>query len=66
MTVGLRVRQHYLQLDISYNEHNVTSRIVGSNNLNQSKNSIHRKALGWQRRLDSHIYRRIAQVKADY
>lgn len=62
MIVGLHVRQHYLQLTLDYDAHQVTSRITGSQNLNQHGTAIHHKAFGWQRRLNTYIYRDISQI----
>lgn len=57
--LGLRVRQHYLQLAIHYDATQFNTRIIGSRNLDQDRNSIHRKALAWQRRLEADIYRQL-------
>lgn len=56
---GLRIRKHYLQLTIQYDDKQFSSRITDSRNLDQDDNSIHRKALAWQRRLEADIYRQL-------
>jgi len=48
---GLHVRNHYMKVEITYSEHEISSHIISSVNLKQDKNSIHKKALYWQHRL---------------
>jgi len=52
---GLHVRNHYMKVEINYSEQGISSHIISSKNLKQDKNSIHKKALYWQNRLDASI-----------
>jgi hypothetical protein len=52
---GLTIRGHYLRLAIHYDEEVVSTIICDSVNLDQSKNSIHRKVPLWKQPLDSRI-----------
>ena len=52
---GLTVRSHYLRLAIVVDEDAVKSIVCDSKNLDQKKNSIHRKVPDWKIRLDSKI-----------
>lgn len=49
---GLHVRNHYMKVEIRYSEHDISSHIINSVNLKQDKDSIHKKALYWQHRLN--------------
>lgn len=60
---GLRNRDHYLQLTITYDERKIRSKITGSQNLRQDDTSIHKNALAWQRRLDSYIYQEVSKLQ---
>ena len=63
IVAGLRVKSHYLQVTIDYSETRVISRITGSHNLDQDVDSIHRRALAWQRQLDGYIFQELSKLR---
>ena len=52
---GIDIRQHYLQVAISYSDDRLESVVCDSRNLKQSNRSIHRKVPGWKATLDAEI-----------
>jgi hypothetical protein len=64
IVAGYRNKSHYLQVTIDYSEKEVSSRITGSDNLNQRDDSIHRRALQWQRQLDGYIFRELSKLRS--
>lgn len=62
ITAGLKVRAHYMQLAIAYSQSRVTTKITGSQNLKQDGGSIHKKALVWQRHIESYIYQELGNT----
>jgi hypothetical protein len=63
IVAGYRVKSHYLQVAIDYSETRVASRITGSDNLDQDEDSIHKRALQWQRQLDGYIYQELSKLR---
>jgi hypothetical protein len=59
---GLHVRVYYLQVEISYSRKSISSRIINSMNLDQDHDSIHKRALNWQLRLDASINREVSRL----
>lgn len=55
LVAGLRVRVHYLRLEIRYTDADVTTEIIDSQNLDQDVDSIHPRALAWQTGLEDSI-----------
>ena len=60
---GLRVRTHYLQVEIPYSATNVSTRIISSYNLDQKGGRIHKRALAWQGRLEAYIYQELGKLR---
>ena len=63
IVAGFRVKSHYLQVTIDYSETRVASRITGSHNLDQDEDSIHKRALAWQRQLDGYVYQELSKLR---
>jgi hypothetical protein len=64
IVAGYHYKTRYLQVTIDYSETQVVSRITGSDNLNQHEDSIHRRALQWQRQLDGYIFRELSKLRS--
>ncbi|MDR3409913.1 MAG: hypothetical protein P4L87_03045 [Formivibrio sp.] len=63
VVAGLHSQQHYLQVTYEYTSSKVSSKITASENLNQEGDKIHKRAIGWQQRLDTSVYREISMLK---
>jgi hypothetical protein len=44
-------------------EARVASRLTGSDNLDQDEDSIHKRALQWQRQLDGYIFQKLSKLR---
>jgi hypothetical protein len=64
IVAGFRHKTRYLQVTVDYSETRVASRITGSDNLDQDEDSIHKRALQWQRQLDGYIFQELSKLRS--
>lgn len=60
VVAGLHIHGHYLQITYFIQQHQVSSQITASQNLDQKNNKIHRNALRWKARLDQRVFQKLA------
>jgi hypothetical protein len=63
IVTGFRHKSHYLQVTVDDSEARVASRLTGSDNLDQDEDSIHKRALQWQRQLDGYIFQKLSKLR---